>query len=150
MALFAAVHRSMELGGVKFDSATPEAAATPRTEAFSFLDYIGPVCDPRSQQPVHVPGDRELRFAGWAVDSEKLCAAEGVDVVIDEVVHATTYGSYRRDIATHFGKEECLNSGFTLVLAPGTLSKGEHVVSLRVKSRYGTYSQSPGMKFTVD
>ena len=157
--LFGAVRRSMELAGVRFD---PAAAAPPpagvrlkpsrskRTSA-SFLDCIGPVRDPWLQESIHISGDKGVQFSGWAVDEHNQSVAGGVDVVIDEAPYGAVYWAYRPDVADHFRTMAFQSSGFLLLLPPGTLPKGRHMVYLRVISHdLKCYYQGPALEFTVD
>lgn len=156
--LFCAARRSMEHSGVRFDSAVsagnPPAGAIQEIEcgnSASFLDYLGPVIYPWGRESVHVSGDQQIQFLGWAVDESNQSVAGGVDVLIDEVPYAATYGIHRTDVADHFKNIACQNSGFLLLLAPGKLSKGQHSVSLRTISYDKKfYCQGPKLQFTID
>jgi len=158
--LFEAVRRSMRNSGVRLDPANPadqpSAGVSPNLrcselQSACVLDCLGSVGSPGAQESIHVAGDSELRFSGWAVDEHHNSAAIGVDVVIDEVPYAAIYGGYRMDVANHFKNLDCQNSGFLLLLAPGTLTQGEHTVSLRAISHdRQSYYQGPTIKFTVD
>jgi FkbM family methyltransferase len=158
--LFETVRRSMETSGVRFDStaplAAPPAGVTPglrRSDlaSASVLDYIGSVSNPWAQESVHVPGDAPIQFLGWAVDEPHHSVAGGVDVVIDDVPYAAAYGGYRGDVADHFKNLDCQNSGFLLLLPPGALAKGPHVVKLRTISYdRKSYYQGATLQFTID
>ena len=159
--LFGEVRRQMDLAGVILDAGTPAgqplAARSPNLSLSDLtsacvLDYIGPVANPWTLPSIHVAGDtRPLRFSGWAVDEPLQAVAGGVDVVIDEVPYGSWYGGYRSDIAEHFKNVSYHGSGFLLLLPPGTLQKGEHVVTLRTISNDGKcYYQGPTLAFIVD
>jgi FkbM family methyltransferase len=164
-ALFDAVRRSMELAGAKFAPTDPEENGVdippasgigpnlkPRGRATACaLDSIGSVSNPRAEASVHVPGDQEIQFSGWAIDEPDQTAAGGVDLLIDQTPYRALYGVERTDVAHHFRNGSCQASGFVLILAPETLAKGQHVVSLRVISCDNTsYYQGPTVRFTVD
>jgi FkbM family methyltransferase len=160
ICLFAAVRNSMQASGVRFESAMP-AGKPPlglsrelvRSELASacIFDYIGSVVNPWAVESIHVSGDAPLQFMGWAVDEPNRSAAGGVDVVIDDAPYSAVYNGSRPDVADHFKTMACLNSGFRLVLAPGILAQGQHVVSLRMIAHdRKSYYQGPALTFTID
>jgi FkbM family methyltransferase len=158
LELFASVQRSMLDAGVKLPSVNQpdvqvSAAASDLKPVFScsFIDYIGDTRNPLKQQPTHVSHGRELQFTGWAIDERHRSAALRVDVVVDEVPYQTEYGGHRPDVAHHFDSIGCQNTGFRVVLPPGTLEKGQHKVYIRVLScDQCTYLRGPSLTIVVD
>ena len=157
-ALFAAVRRSMQATGVRFDSAdgllsSPGSShnLTPSNlAAVCAIDYLGSVHDPLARESVRVSDAIGIQFLGWAIDAPNRCAAGGVDIVIDEVPYAAVYGRYRADVADHFESMACQNSGFLLRLPPGTLAEGQHEMTLRaISCDQRSYYPGPAVRFTV-
>jgi FkbM family methyltransferase len=157
-ALFHAVRSSMELSGAKFPHSSltrlmpgisPNLELSVLTPACA-LDYIGSVPDPWAAESVYVSGDQEIRFLGWAIDEVNKTTAGGVDLMIDQTLYSAYYGGERMDVAEHFANMAYQATGYLLVLTPGTLPKGPHVVSMRVISRdKASYYQGPTVEFTV-
>jgi hypothetical protein len=117
--------------------------------AYNF-DNLGPINYPAVQKSNEISGDADNAVSGWALDLSQKGTAGGVDVVIDQVPYAAHYGAARTDVADHFKRPDCTNSGFHLNLARGQLPKGQHTVSIRVISAdKKSYNEGPVVQFTV-
>jgi hypothetical protein len=115
----------------------------------SSLDNIN--SESTAKTPIHVPGDKDISFFGWAVDEPNKTLAGGVDVVIDSAPYSAAYSISRQDVADHFKNPAYRVSGFRLDVPPGTLSKGQHIVSVRaITTDRKSYYQGPTVKFNVD
>ena len=161
--LFGAVRRSMELAGVRIRPGCG-SPSTGRRQAETEPQQADIGQPPR----LHRPGTRPLAAGaqfmsqeikgssspwppGWAVDEHNQSVAGGVDVVIDEAPYGAVYWAYRPDVADHFRTMAFQTSGFLLLLPPGSLSKGRHMVYLRVISHdLKCYYPGPALEFTVD
>jgi len=118
-----------------------------------YLDYINnsSLPDTAAKVPIHVPGGKELRLSGWAIDQPNNVVAGGVDVVIDQVAYSAVYGSERSDVAASLKNPACKNSGYNLVLPAGMLAKGPHVLTIRAISHdKKSYYEGPTAKITID
>jgi len=95
------------------------------------LETCNDLREPFHAQPVHVAGS-EFKLSGWAVDTVSAGPADGVEVVIDDKVFATLYGSPRQDVAEYFGNSNYLPCGFSVELKCSWLGEGSHVACVRV------------------
>jgi len=91
----------------------------------------------------------DVTLSGWAVDALAKSEAGGVDVVVDGNPYQARYGLGRPDVATATNVPAYGKSGFSFVLAAGSLSKGKHDVIIRVISA-DTKSYSVLRKFSID
>lgn len=115
------------------------------------LDHAGAAADPRTNQPAVTPRDRPAVFDGFGFDAVAKLPAKGVDVVIDDRVYGTTYGSARPDVARYFKTPALVDVGFRLVLPTSSLSTGPHSVVVRVVAADGkSYSELPPIPFSVN
>jgi hypothetical protein len=118
--------------------------------AYNF-DNLGPINYPAVQKSNQISGDTPNAVSGWALEQGQKGTAGGVDVVIDQVPYSAHYGSPRTDVADHFKCPDCTNSGFQLNMAKGQLTKGPHMVSVRVISNdKKSYTEGPVVQFTVN
>jgi hypothetical protein len=71
-----------------------------------------------------------LLVRGWAVDNEDGAPVTRVEIRIDgNAVGDAVLGSARPDIANAYGRQDFLNSGWTLTVNIGSLSLGQHTVT---------------------
>src|SRR5262249_28596751 len=78
-----------------------------------FLDQLGDIRRPASNQPVRVFAAKDIVFSGWAVDDAAKRAAAGVDVVVDGTPLRAQYGAPRPDVEEAYKNPEYHASGFT-------------------------------------
>lgn len=115
------------------------------------IERIGVATSPFNGRLIHIPGSGEFKVAGWAVDQQTASAADGVDVLIDQVPFPTIYGTDRGDVADYFRRPSYRASGFTAEIPADTLSKGQHALALRVvSSDRRCYYQTPSRPIVVD
>jgi alginate O-acetyltransferase complex protein AlgJ len=117
----------------------------------SALDLINSVSGPAGVSSIHLPANKEIGFAGWAIDEPNKTPAGGVDIVIDQVAYAAAYGLDRPDVAAHFKSQTFRSCGYTLSLPPYTLLKGPHVVTVRtISNDRKSYYVDQSLKVTID
>jgi hypothetical protein len=95
------------------------------------IDAIGPVVNPPPGSTIQLPS-APLMVAGWAIDEPADTVAGSVDITIDGVPYAASYGIPRGDVAVYFKKSAFTNSGFQLTIPASLLSPGNHTFTLRV------------------
>src|SRR6185503_19510825 len=100
------------------------------------IDVVGPVNSPLGKT-VSAFVTRALKVSGWAVDSPSKQAASNVDVVIDGVPYAATYGLPRVDVASQFKVKSYRKSGYEFSMPAGGLRKGTHTLCIRVVASDG-------------
>jgi hypothetical protein len=115
------------------------------------IDQIGAAHAPFGAGSLHVPSSGEFKISGWAVDHPHRSAAGGVDIVVDRMLFPSAYGLNRDDVAKYFQRPEYRETGFVASIPAGTLSKGEHVLSVRVvSSDVKCYYPGRSISVTVD
>ena len=115
------------------------------------IDNIGPVSQPVDGQPVRVSFSQDLAISGWAFDEPNRALASHVDVVIDGVPYAASYGVQRRDVANYFKDPVYEGSGFQFSMLAGQLTKGTHKSFIRVVANDGkSYVASPETILVVE
>ena len=115
------------------------------------IDSVGGVLQPGGGSTLRVNGANPLRVSGWAVDRRRELPAWAVDVVVDEALFPSFYGSDRGDVAKHFNRPAYVASGFAAEVQLENFAKGQHAVSLRVVAADGTcYYQGPRFSVVID
>ena len=116
------------------------------------LEKVAGVVAPiaRKDQPALVAQQGDLVVIGWAFDGATARPASAVEVAIDGIPFRADYGTGRPDVAEHFGVPDYVNCGFTFTMKARQLSRGQHVLAVRVVSTDGSqYWQSPEVLLVV-
>ena len=125
----------------------PTASLAPMVKVEDQVDQIGSSRAPFGATPASIPLTEDSKVSGWAVDAPNRAPASGVDVVIDQMVFPSIYGTHRNDVAQYFGRPNYRDTGFTTTIPANALSRGEHWLSLRVVTADGRcYFQSPAVR----
>ena len=115
----------------------------------AMIDQIGAARGPFETAP-SVRAASGFKVVGWAVDQANESVAAAVDLVIDQVVLPTFYGSDRPNVVQHLERPAYFASGFLAVVPPDAITAGAHTISVRVVSaNRGCYHQSPGINVVV-
>jgi hypothetical protein len=114
-----------------------------------WVDEIGATKNPYGQGSVTVPSGGALTGWGWAVDQQAQTTAGGVDIAIDDVPYAATYGIDRPDVADGHHIPGYRSSGWRFSL-PIAAFKGRHTLTLRiVTSDRKAYYETPPLTLIV-
>jgi hypothetical protein len=112
------------------------------------LDYINEAVDPLNRQPAVVKGSGPLRVGGFGFDPVSKAPGRGIDLVIDDTVYATTYGSSRPDVARYTKVPALSGTGFLTTLPAGAVQPGPHQIIVRIVSSDGAaFYESPAILF---
>jgi hypothetical protein len=128
----------------------PTASLVPMVSIANQVDEIGESRPPWGALGAQVRGAQEWKISGWAVDAPSRAPAAGVDVVIDRMVFATTYGTHRGDVAQYFKRPNYRDTGFAAIIPANALAAGEHWLSIRVVTADARcYFESAGVRVTA-
>jgi hypothetical protein len=97
-----------------------------------YLDSLGPVSNPVSHTGLEVPSGEPLRLVGWALDEGGRCPAAAIELVLDGVRYRAAVRFPRADVATAYGDQAYVRSGFDARLPKGAVSRGRHELELRL------------------
>lgn len=115
------------------------------------VDAIGPVSNPLDGKNIQLSSSQTNMVRGWAVDEPNKAVAANVDVVIDRVPYAASYGLLRKDVAEYFKTPVYENSGFQYAIPAGQLTKGAHTFCIRVVGNDGKgYVQSREITMVIE
>ncbi|MEO8484538.1 MAG: hypothetical protein ABI634_20210 [Acidobacteriota bacterium] len=131
-------------------SGSPASAgiAACTAQALFVVERIGAATPPFGEPP-HLAG--EVKVSGWAVDPVAQTTGAGVDMLIDQTLFQTIYGTDRGDVSAHFQQPAYRPSGFIGAVRTTGLAKGPHTLSLRVvSSDTGCYYETPPQPVVVD
>ena len=109
------------------------------------IDRVGVHTAPFDGAPLPIRTTGELKISGWAVDQVSRSAAAGVDVVVDQTLFPTLYGSDRNDVVDYFKSPGYRASGFIAAIPAGEIGRGAHSLGLRIaaKERRCYYQTAP-------
>jgi hypothetical protein len=127
------------------------ASLRKRTEyPAAYLDHLGAATDPLKNRPAVTPAGAAIKFDGFGYDGVAGAPAKGIEVVVDSKAYVAEYGKPRADVMD-FTKNPALgNTGYSLVLPPGALTPGPHMVRVRVIASDGaSYYEIPPIPFTA-
>ena len=97
-----------------------------------YVDQIGALPNPVVERAVEVAASATLNINGWAADPDARMPLPAIDIVIDSVPYAATYGMERPDVASYLKRPDLTKSGFLFVVPASQLSPGAHTISLRI------------------
>ncbi len=116
-----------------------------------YIDNIGPVLNPIGRDPVQVPLSQDLVVSGWAIDEANKVPIPNVHVVIDDVPYPAHNRVTRHDVAAAFKEPTYQNSGFRHSIPASRVTKGSHILSVRVIGNNGeTLVESPGITVVAE
>jgi hypothetical protein len=118
------------------------------------IDSINGLTPAKEKLPVIINSNNvvSIYINGWAVDSNAGLAAGGVFLNIDGKIDIPTfYGSDRKDVSDFFKNKNYRYSGFLNILGISTLSKGQHILSIKVVTadKKGYYQPDQRVVFTI-
>ncbi len=109
-----------------------ERPVDPHRTPIFYLDTLGPIANPISHAALQVPSGEALRVVGWALDESARRPAAAIELVLDGVRYRAAVRFPRPDVATAYGDQAYVPSGFDARLPNGAVARGPHDLELRV------------------